>query len=55
VLGEVAHLDAGAEVTEPVVGRGLAGDQLQQRRLAGAVDAHHRPALARRIIKSSPS
>jgi hypothetical protein len=45
VLREVAHLDARADAPSPSSGSGRAGDQLQQRRLAGAVDAHHAPAL----------
>ncbi len=45
VLREVAHLDAAAERHRTVVGLRGAGNQLQQGRLAGAVDAHHRPAL----------
>src|SRR6185295_19447997 len=45
VLGEVAHLDAAADRHRAVVGLGRAGYQLQQRRLAGAIDAHHAPPL----------
>jgi hypothetical protein len=46
LLREVAHLQAGAELDRARVGRQRAGDHLQQRRLAGAVLAHHAPALA---------
>ena len=46
LLREVAHLQARAERDRPFVGRDRAGDHLQQRRLAGAVLAHHAPALA---------
>ena len=45
VLGEIAHLDAPADRNRPVVGIGRARHELQQRRLAGAVDAHDAPAL----------
>ena len=45
VLREVAHLHAAAEGHRAVVRLGLAGDQLEQRGLARAVDAHHAPAL----------
>src|SRR3954466_10991540 len=45
MLGEIAHLDAAAECHRAVVWLGRSGYQLEQRRLAGAVDAHHGPAL----------
>ena len=45
VLREVAHLDAAADRDRAVVRLGRARDKLQQRRLAGAVDAHDAPAL----------
>ena len=46
VLREVAELHRRAERDAAGVGRGVAGDELEQRRLAGAVHAHHAPALA---------
>ena len=46
VLREVAELHGRAERDAAAVGRRLAGDQLEQRGLAGAVHAHHAPALA---------
>ena len=46
LLREVAHLHAGADTHVAPVRRQRAGDHLQQRRLAGAVPAHHRPSLA---------
>src|SRR6185503_9883955 len=46
MLREVADLDAAAEGDGPRVGLRLARDQLEQRALAGAVDAHHAPSLA---------
>ena len=45
LLREVAHLDA-TELQLAAVGLQVAGDHLQQRRLAGAVLAHDAPALA---------
>ena len=45
VLGEIAHPDAGADADRALVGRGGAGHQFQQRRLAGAVGAQHAPAF----------
>ena len=46
LLREVAQLEARAEADCAGVGRQAAGDHLEQRRLAGAVAAHHAPALA---------
>ena len=46
MLREVAHLDAGAELHAALVGVDVSRDHLEQRRLARAVLAHHRPALA---------
>ena len=46
MLGEIAELDAGAERDDAGIRLGGAGDELQERRLAGAVDAHDAPALA---------
>ena len=46
VLREVAQLHAAAERHAAVVRLGRAGHELEQRGLAGAVDAHHAPALA---------
>ncbi len=46
MLGEIAHLDAGTERDGTLIRFGRAGDQLQQRRFAGAVNAHDAPALA---------
>ena len=47
VLGEVAELDAARRVgTRRRRAATAPDDQLEQRRLAGAVDAHHAPALA---------
>ena len=45
VLGEIAHPDAGADADRALVGLGVAGHQLQQGRLAGAVGAQDAPAL----------
>ena len=45
MLGEVAHLHAGPDVDLALIGRGGAGHELQQGRLAGAVGAEHAPAL----------
>src|SRR5689334_15226679 len=45
MLGEIAHLDAAADRYRPLVRLARAGNELEQRRLAGAVDAHHAPAL----------
>ena len=45
MLGEIAHLDAGAEADAAIIRLGGASDEFQQRRLAGAVHAHHAPAL----------
>ena len=46
LLREVAHLHARADAHAAPVGGQHAGNHLQQRRLAGAVPAHDRPALA---------
>src|SRR5262249_24809070 len=46
VLGEVALLHALADAHAAVARRGRACHKLEKRRLAGAVDAHHAPALA---------
>ena len=46
MLGEIAHLHARADRHLAVVGRGLAGHELEEGALAGAVHAHHTPALA---------
>ena len=54
VLGEIAHLDAGADGDVAGVRLRRARHQLQQRRLAGAVDAHHRPALAAAHLEVQP-
>src|SRR5581483_7642347 len=45
VLGEIAHLDAGADRYAAVVWFGRAGNQPEQSRFAGAVDPHHAPTL----------
>src|SRR5262249_50315217 len=46
LLREVPHPEAGAERDVSRIGREDAGDDLQERRLAGAVLPHHAPALA---------
>src|SRR5258708_26456386 len=45
MLGEIADSDAAADRYRAIVGLGRARHQLEQGRLAGAVDAHHAPAL----------
>jgi hypothetical protein len=45
VLRVVAHRDRGADRHRAAIRRQRPGHHLQQRRLAGAVLAHHRPAL----------
>jgi hypothetical protein len=45
LLGEVAHLQARSGLHGAGVGRERSGDHLQQRRLAGAIPAHHGPPL----------
>jgi hypothetical protein len=55
LLGEVAHLEARAERTSPASGLERARHHLEQRRLAGAVAAHHAPALAAPDREVQPS
>src|SRR5882757_931238 len=46
VLGEIAHFDAAADRRRAVLGLARARDELEQLRLAGAVDTYHALALA---------
>src|SRR3954453_8415517 len=45
MLREIAHLDAAADRHGALVRLARARDELEQCRFAGAVDAHHAPAL----------
>ena len=54
MLREIAHLDAAAQRDRAAVWRRGTDDQLQQRGLAGAVHAHHRPALLAPHLKIQP-
>src|SRR4051794_31488274 len=46
MLREIYHLDAAADRDRALVRLARTGDELEQRRFAGAVDAHHAPAFA---------
>ena len=45
MLGKIAHLDAAADRHRALIRLARAGHQFQERRFAGAIDAHHAPAL----------